>query len=195
MMMGVERMVEGEFWEDGVDGVELLPLVPEFAIWGERRVDSEAYKASSPSSSSSSSSSLMEKFLLRDLSSEESSIQIRQRSADEASVLHQIHDPQIEEMVVQQGEQNTPAESQDTNLNSNVPLSPKDSKEKESGTKRKSASIVWDHFTIVEGTRKVPIRAECNYFKTGFKCERKEGINGSAEGITGSAEGINGSAH
>ncbi|KAF6159571.1 hypothetical protein GIB67_032342 [Kingdonia uniflora] len=116
----------------------------------------------------------MEKFLLRDLSSEESFIQIRQRSADETPVLHQIHDPQIGEMVVQQGEQNTPAESQDTNFNSNVPLSPKGSKEKESGTKRKYASIVWDHFTIVEGTRKVPIRAECNYCKTGLKCKHKD---------------------
>ncbi|KAF6136792.1 hypothetical protein GIB67_027987 [Kingdonia uniflora] len=48
----------------------------------------------------------------------------------------------IEEIVVQQGEQNTPAESQDTNLNANVPLSSKGSKEKKSGTKRKSASIV-----------------------------------------------------
>ncbi|KAF6168964.1 hypothetical protein GIB67_038461 [Kingdonia uniflora] len=84
----------------------------------------------------------MEKYLLRDLSSEGSSVQIRQRSGDETPVLHQIQDPQIEEMIVQQGEQNTLAESQDINLNSNVPLSPKGSKEQESGTKHKSASVV-----------------------------------------------------
>ncbi|KAF6143502.1 hypothetical protein GIB67_029671 [Kingdonia uniflora] len=78
---------------------------------------------------------------IKDLSFEESSIQIRQRSGDETPSLYQIHDLQIEEMVVQQREQNTPTESQDTNLNVNVPLSPKGSKEKESGTKRKSASI------------------------------------------------------
>ncbi|KAF6163627.1 hypothetical protein GIB67_036087, partial [Kingdonia uniflora] len=61
--------------------------------------------------------------VIRYLSSEEYSIQIRQCSGDETSVLHQIQDPQIEEMVVQQGEQNILAESQDSNLNSNVPQS------------------------------------------------------------------------
>ncbi|KAF6150849.1 hypothetical protein GIB67_020932 [Kingdonia uniflora] len=42
--------------------------------------------------------------IMKDLSSEESSVQIRQRSGDEVPILHQIHDLQIEEMVVQQGE-------------------------------------------------------------------------------------------
>ncbi|KAF6137722.1 hypothetical protein GIB67_032611 [Kingdonia uniflora] len=112
----------------------------------------------------------------RDLSSEGSFIQIRQRSEGKMHVLHQIQDPQIEEMVVQQGEQNTLAESQDTNLNYNIPLSPKGSKEQESGTKYKYASVVWDHFTIVEGTRKVPIRFGINGSRPPHFCKNSGSV-------------------